>query len=269
LHSFYCWGQVLVVLLSTLYLKAFPGADWRILPIAWSLIPAINIFVFLRAPIVPLVKEGKLMNAKELFATKRFLLFLIIMLCAGASELCMAQWASLFAQKGLGVDKFIGDLAGPCLFAMFMGIGRITAGLIGDRVKVKTQLMVSAAACVCCYLVAALAQNAVFALCGCAFCGVTVAVLWPATYSLGSATFPRGGAVLFGLMAMAGDMGCSLGPWLTGLVSDIAVGRISAVNAEQIALRIGLFAGAVFPFLLFVCLSLESVFKKKKEATSK
>ena len=253
LHSFYCWGQVVVVLLSTLYLKVFTNADWRILPLIWSIIPFVNLFVFLRAPIVPLVKEGKTMHAKDLFSQRRFWVLLVIMLCAGASELCMAQWASLFAQKGLGVDKFIGDLAGPCLFAVFMGIGRVGASLIGERVKTQTQLLVSASACVVCYLVAALASP-VFALLGCAFCGVTVAVLWPATYSFGSRCFPQGGAVLFGLMAMAGDMGCSLGPWLTGFVSDMAQSVLTVADPQQLALRIGILAGVIFPFVLAVCL---------------
>ncbi len=264
LHSFYSWGQVLVVLFSTLYLKLFADADWRILPIIWSVIPLVNIFVFLRAPLVPFVKEGKTMTARALFSTRRFGLFLIIMLCAGASELSMAQWASMFAQKGLGVDKFIGDLAGPCLFAVFMGIGRVLAGSIGARISVRLQLTVSAAACVVCYLLAALSKNAVLALFGCAFCGITVAVLWPATYSLGSQTFPHGGAVLFGLLAMAGDLGCSLGPWLTGAVSDLAKHFTLAENAEQLALRCGLLAGAIFPFVLVVCLLADG--KRKKES---
>lgn len=263
LHSFYCWGQLVVVLLSTLYLKLFSGADWRILPIIWSLIPLANVFVFLRAPIVPLVNEGKTMRAKDLFSQRRFWVFLVIMLCAGASELCMSQWASLFAQKGLGVDKFIGDLAGPCLFALFMGIGRIAASLIGERVKTQTQLLVSSIACVVCYLIAALASP-VFALFGCAFCGVTVAVLWPATYSYGSRSFPQGGAVLFGFLAMAGDMGCSVGPWLTGIVSD-AVAAMSAVGDAQLALRIGILAGASFPLVLAICMLFT---KKAKEKTS-
>ncbi len=254
LHSFYCWGQVFVVLFSTLYLKLFSSADWRILPVVWASIPLVNMLIFLRAPMLPLVKTGKGLSAKELFSKKRFYVFLVIMLCAGASELCMAQWASMFAQKGLGVDKFIGDLAGPCLFAVFMGIGRVGASILGERVSTRMQLLVSASACVICYLVAALAQNAVLSLLGCAFCGVTVAVLWPATYSYGSRSFPQGGAVLFGLLAMAGDMGCSLGPWLTGWIADVVQVGTSAVNAAQIALRTGLFAGAIFPLLLVLCL---------------
>ncbi len=253
LHSFYCWGQLVVVLFSTLYLKLFTNADWRILPLIWSVIPLVNMFVFLRAPIVPFVQEGKTMSAKTLFSVKRFWVLLVIMLCAGASELCMSQWASLFAQKGLGVDKFVGDLAGPCLFAVFMGIGRIAASIIGDRIKTETQLLVSSVACVACYLLAALASP-VFALLGCALCGVTVAVLWPATYSYGSRCFPRGGAVLFGFLAMAGDSGCSLGPWVTGLVSDLTVGSFAVEYAQQFALRCGLLAGVVFPFVLAVCL---------------
>lgn len=263
LHSFYSWGQVLVVLLSTLYLKLFPAADWRVLPIVWAVIPLCNMFVFLGAPIVPLVKEGKTMTAKALFSTKRFALFLIIMLCAGASELSMAQWSSMFAQKGLGVDKFIGDLAGPCLFAVFMGIGRVFAGSIGERIRVRTQLLVSSVACFVCYLLAALAGNAVLALFGCAFCGITVAVLWPATYSLGSQAFPRGGAVLFGLLAMAGDMGCSLGPWLTGAVSDVVQKLSTATNAEQFGLHCGILAGAIFPLVLAICLLSDGKYKKE------
>ena len=199
------------------------------------------------------------MTVKDLFSTKRFLLFLVIMLCAGASELCMAQWSSLFAQRGLGVDKFFGDMMGPCLFAVFMGMGRVLSGIFGERIPVKTQLMISSGACVACYLIASLATSPIFALCGCAFCGLTVAVLWPATYSLGAQTFPHGGAVLFGMMAMAGDLGCSLGPWLTGLMSDLTLGQFGASNA----LRFGLFVGAVFPLLLLICLMLEGVFKKK------
>ncbi len=263
LHSFYCWGQVAVVLLSTVYLKLFSMAEWWILPLVWSLVPLCNTFVFLRAPFVPLLKEGKTVSAKTLFSRKRFWVLLVIMLCAGAAELCMAQWASLFAQRGLGVDKFVGDLAGPCLFAVFMGIGRVTASVIGERIRTETQLLVSAIACVVCYLLAALASP-VFALIGCAFCGVTVAVLWPATYSYGSRTFPHGGAVLFALLAMAGDMGCSLGPWVTGIVSDVAQKLLSPAM-QPMALRYGILAGAIFPLVLAVCLLFTGRIKTKVE----
>lgn len=253
LHSFYCWGHVGVVLLSTAFFALFGTAHWRVLALAWALIPLGNLFAFLRVPIPALLEEGQRgMTIGELARNRMFWVFLLMMLCAGASEQGVSQWASTFAEKGLGVGKTVGDLAGPMAFAVLMGTSRAIYGRYGDRLDLDRFMAGSALLCAAAYLCVALAPSPVVGLIGCAVCGLSVGILWPGTFSKAAAGLPRGGTALFALMALAGDMGCSGGPTLVGMVS-------SALGDD---LKKGILAGIVFPALLLAGLALSRTGKK-------
>lgn len=242
LHSFYCWGTVLVVGLSTLFLAVFGKNCWIALPCIWSILPICNIFLFLRVPINTLTEDGSGMSMLELFSMKIFWVFLLVMITAGASEQAMSQWASAFAESGLGVSKAVGDLAGPCLFSVLMGTSRALYANFSSRLPLIPALIGSGALCIGAYLLAALSPAALFSLIGCGVCGFSVGIMWPGVFSLASARCPRGGTTLFALLALAGDVGCSGGPTLVGMVS----------GACSDNLKIGLLFAIVFPFVLVV-----------------
>ena len=241
LHSFYCWGHVGVVLLSTLFFRVFGIENWKILTCIWALIPLCNAFVFARVPIAPLVKEGeKGYSVRELAGQKLFWVFLLMMVCAGASEQSVSQWASTFAEKGLGVSKVVGDLAGPMAFAALMGSARAFYGKFGDKIDLSKFMVGSSILCAVSYLCISLVPNPVLGLIGCAVCGLSVGIMWPGTFSKATAALPRGGTALFALMALAGDLGCSGGPTLVGMVS-------SSFGDD---LKKGILMAIVFPVLL-------------------
>lgn len=240
LHSFYCWGQVGVVLISTLLLRVIGRSMWFILPILWASIPLYNLTCFMKVPIIEPQEEMKTMSIKELLSTKGFIIALMLMLAAGASEITMSQWSSLFAEQGLQVPKVIGDLFGPCLFAVLMGIGRMAYGMWGSKINLNRALLGSGVLCVICYAITIFATNPFISLLGCALCGLAVSLMWPGTFSLTTATYPRGGTIMFGMLAVFGDIGAALGPWVAGLVSDVI----------ELGLKAGLLAGMIFPILL-------------------
>ena len=242
LHSFYCWGQMAVVLITTALLSA--GLAWRWLPLLWAAIPLANAFFFMLVPINMPVEE-KHASVLRVLKDKGIYLFIILMFCAGAAELAISQWASLFAESGLKLSKASGDIFGPCLFAACMGAARLFFGFAGKRLKIKNALMASAGLCVIGYLIAGLSPWPALALAGCALCGLAVGLMWPGTISL-CARSNTHGASIFGLLAMAGDIGCVLGPALVGFVSDGA--------AE--GLQTGMLAATVFPILMLIALSI-------------
>ncbi len=256
LHAFYCWGQVAVVLLSTAYLHFWSGS-WQLLPLLWALLPLGNLFFFLRVPLMPAVEESRRIPLRKLLRSKSFLLCMVLMTCAGAAELGMCQWASYFAEAGLGVSKVLGDLLGPCLFAVFMGAGRTAYGILGARLRLRPALLLCGGLTVCCYLVAALSPIPLLSLLGCALCGLGVSLMWPGTLSLAAERYREGGTAMFGILAMSGDIGCSLGPWLIGLISSAAAeapafsAQAAAMGADAFGLRAGLLLATVFPILLF------------------
>ena len=259
LHSFYCWGQVAVVLITTLLIKALGVDIWFVLPILWASVPIYNLFRFLKVPLMPIMPEEEKTPLKQLFSSNMFIIALILMMCAGSSELAMSQWSSLFAEKGLQVPKLVGDLLGPCLFAVLMGIGRTIYGVWGHKIHLKKALMASGALCVVCYAVTVFVQVPVISLLGCALCGFSISLMWPGTLSLTAEAYPKGGTVMFGLLAIFGDLGAAIGPWLTGLVSDLAqgsqrliiIGEAYSLSAEQIGLKTGLLTAMIFPLILF------------------
>lgn len=258
LHSFYCWGQAGVVLLSTLFLLAFGNAVWYVLPLIWAVLPLCNLFLFLRVPFVPPLPPEKTATMRQLLTSRTILLAFAVMVGAGASELAMAQWASMLAERGLGLEKAWGDVLGPCLFAVLMGTARVLAPLLYRRFQLTTVLLASSVCCIGCYALTVCAAAPVLSLAGCALTGAAVALMWPATISLAAERIPNGGTRMFALLAAFGDIGCSLGPWLTGLVSDLVQGGGPAAGlaAEQAGLKSGLAAAGIFPVMMIVCLLL-------------
>ncbi|MEU8204042.1 MFS transporter [Streptosporangium sp. NPDC049046] len=255
LHSFYCWGQVAVVAGSTLLL-AWIGQDaWQVLPVAWALVPLVNMVAFLRVPLPATVPDEHRTSLRALFGAPAFAAALVLMLSAGAAELTMSQWSSLFAEEGLGVSKVWGDLAGPCLFAVLMGIGRIVYGLWGEKIPLVPAMASCGALATVCYLVVCLSSNPVVSLIGCAVCGLAVSLLWPGTFSLAAARFPLGGAAMFGVLAVFGDAGGAAGPWIAGAAADAsaAAGGFLATLSAALpddggsGLRTGILVAAVFP----------------------
>lgn len=268
LHSFYCWGQVGVVLITTLLLRLIGEDLWFIIPILWSLLPLYNLFRFLKVPLTPTVPEEEKTPLKTLFTSKIFLVALLLMLCAGASELAMSQWSSLFAERALGVTKVIGDLLGPCLFAVFMGIGRTIYGVWGEKIHLTGAMVFCAALCILCYLGTALFENPWLSLLSCALCGFSVSLMWPGTFSLTSAAYPKGGTAMFGILAVLGDVGCSVGPALMGAVSGAVSGNANIaasfpnLTADQFGLKSGMLFSAVFPASILIGVLLLTRFHK-------
>lgn len=244
LHSFYCWGSVGTILVSTFFLAVFGMDSWKWLACIWALVPLYNIYNFATCPIEHLVEDGQGMGAKKLFTTPLFWIAIILMICSGASELAMAQWASAFAESALGLSKTLGDLLGPCLFAVAQGISRVIYGNFGEKLDLKRYMIFSGALCLACYLLTALSQNPVLGLIGCTLCGFSCGIMWPGTISISSKRFPAGGTVMFALLAMAGDLGAAMGPGL--------VGRISQMFSDN--MKIGIGAGCIFPIALIIAL---------------
>ena len=253
LHSFYCWGHVAVVLLSSAFFQLAGIGNWRVMACIWALLPLGNAVYFALVPIRPVVEERRRMPVRSLFGQKLFWLFLLMMLCAGASEQGMSQWASAFAQSGLGVSKAMGDLAGPCAFAVLMGTSRALYGKYSDRMPLRAVMTASAVLCIACYATAAMSGNVLLALAGCALCGFSVGIFWPGTFSTAVPALPGGGTAMFALLALAGDLGCTTGPTVVGLAAGAAGGRVAA----------GLGVGMSFPVLMLLCILLLPVFQKR------
>lgn len=275
LHSFYCWGQLLTVVVTTLMLKLVGESSWWVIPLIWALIPLYNAFNFMRVPLVEPTGDVGGGGIKRLFRDKFFYIIMIMMLCGGAAELTVAQWSSLFVEKGLAISKVVGDLLGPGLFAVFMGIGRMLYGIFGSKINLRGALIACSSLGVVCYVTTALVPNAVISLIACAVTGLSVSLMWPGALSLASEQFPHGGTAMFAVLALCGDSGCSLGPWLAGLVSDAVAtndGVISfaarfGIDAESAALRSGIAVGTFFPLLLLILLILTARKKKDKKTS--
>ncbi len=240
LHSFYCWGSVGVILLSTIFFAIFGIENWRILSCIWALIPLCNTFNFISCPIESLTEEGEGLSIRQLCHIPIFWIALILMVCAGASEISMAQWASAYVESALGISKSIGDIIGPCLFAVMMGMSRSFYGKYGENIDLMKFMIGSGALCLVCYLLSALAPLPFLNLVGCAVCGFSVGIMWPGTISIASKKIPLGGTAMFALLAMAGDLGGSVGPGIVGFVTQ---------NAND-NLKVGMLAGCVFPTVL-------------------
>ncbi|MGN0998019.1 MAG: MFS transporter [Faecousia sp.] len=240
LHSFYCWGHAAVVILTTLFFALAGTENWKLLTVLWAVIPTVNIFLFAGAPIRVLSEDGESMPMKQLFRKKIFWLFCILMICSGAAEQAMSQWASYFAETGLQVSKSLGDLLGPCLFAVLMGISRLIYGIKGNQIPLKAFITCSGILCVISYLTAVFSPIPLISLVGCAVCGLSVGIMWPGVFSLAAEHCPQGGTAMFAFLALAGDLGCGGGPSVVSIVSDAAGSN----------LKVGLLAAIVFPVVL-------------------
>lgn len=244
LHSFYCWGAVGVILGSTLFFAVFGVENWKILTVIWALVPLLNTFNFIFCPIERLIEDGNGMRAGQLFRLPLFWLLVLLMICSGASEASMAQWASAFTESAMGVSKTIGDLAGPCLFAAFMGISRIVYGKMSDKLDLTKTMLACGVLCVICYLMASLSDIPIIGLAGCALCGISVGIMWPGTISISSQKCPRGGTAMFAFLALAGDLGATVSPAMVGGISDLFGGD----------LKTGLLVATAFPLILIIAL---------------
>ncbi len=240
LHSFYCWGAVGVILGSTLFFAVFGIEHWQIITLIWAAVPLLNTFNFLSCPIERLMEDGEGLRIGQLFRLPLFLLMILLMICAGASEATMTQWASAFTESALGVSKTIGDLAGPCMFAAFMGVARVFYGKKSEKIDLTKVMLVCGTMCVACYLLAALSPLPIIGLIGCALCGLAVGIMWPGTISISAKKCPRGGTAMFAFLALAGDLGAAVGPAMVGAIADAAGGN----------LKTGLLFATVFPVIM-------------------
>ena len=251
LHSFYCWGHVALVLVTTAFLAVFGEGSWPVLACLWALVPLANIVLFRLVPLADVTAGHEKLSLGRLLRQPTFWLLLGLMVCAGASEQAMSQWASAFAESGLHISKTLGDLAGPCAFATLMGLARALYGKYADRIPLRGFMLASCTLCILCYVVASWSGNALMAMLGCAICGFSVGSVWPGTFSMAALALPGGGTAMYALMALAGDLGCSGGPTVVGLVAD----------ASQGSLQAGLGAAIVFPVLMLAGILL---LKKRK-----
>lgn len=256
LHSFYCWGAMCVILGSTLFFTLFGVKNWKILTFIWAIIPLVNTFNFITCPIERLVDNEQSMGIKNLLKTPVFWLMIILMICSGASEVGIAQWASAFTESAIGVSKVVGDLAGPCLFAFFMGISRLIYGKFSEKLDLIKVMLICAIMCVGCYLLASLSTLPILGLIGCALCGFSVGVMWPGSISISSQKCPNGGTAMFGFLALAGDLGAMASPALVGGLSELAGGN----------LKIGLLIATIFPIILSISLLILTITKRIKQS---
>lgn len=260
LHSFYCWGAAGVILISSLFFAAFGTACWKIITLIWALIPFFNMFNFISCPIERLVENGKGMRVGQLLRLPIFWLMILLMICAGACETTMAQWASAFTESALGVSKLVGDLAGPCLFAALMGLARLLYGKLGKKLDLTKVMLGCGILCVVCYLMTALSNASATGLAGCALCGFAVGIMWPGTISISTENCPNAGTALFAFLALAGDFGATISPAMTGKIADAVGGN----------LKTGLFFATAFPIIMIIGLViLKSKFKEQKQTAGK
>ena len=244
LHSFYCWGTVGVILGSTIFFAIWGIDHWKILTLIWAILPLYNSFNFITCPIKKLVEDGEGMKILQLLRLPLFWLLMLLMICSGASELSMSQWASAFTESSLGISKIIGDLAGPCMFAVFMGFARVLYGKTNEKLDLTKTMVICGTLCVICYLTASLSSSAILGLIACALCGLSVGIMWPGTLSISAQKCPTGGTAMFAFLALGGDLGGSLGPSIVGIFSDLAGGN----------LKTGLLVTTFFPIVLIICL---------------
>lgn len=256
LHSFYCWGAVGVILGSTVFFAVFGIESWKILTVIWAIVPLLNTFNFITCPIERLVEDGEGMSIGKLLRLPLFMLMILLMICVGSSEATMAQWASAFTESALGVSKTVGDLVGPCLFAVFMGIARVFYGKKSEQLDLVKVMLGCGILCVSCYLLAALSPISIISLIGCALCGLSVGIMWPGTISISSRECPKGGTAMFAFLALAGDLGAAAGPTAVGGIADAVGGN----------LKTGLLFAALFPVIMIFGLIM--LLKNRKQSSN-
>lgn len=274
LHSFYCWGQVIVIIMTTIYLAVFGIEKWSTLPLVFTVFPLTAAIIFYFAPVNQLEADNSKHGFSHLIRQNGFFTMIIIMVAAGASEVAIAQWASLFAEKGLGISKSLGDLLGPSAFAVAMGLSRVIFSKYASRIRMEKWMFASFALCIVSYLITVFSSAPAISFIGFALCGISVAILWPGTYSLGAEFIPTGGTLMFALFAFSGDLGCTLGPDLIGIVSDAVIKNggflTSVISGDETAaaLKCGILFAIIFPVLGLVA-SAVLIRKMKRTRTEK
>jgi fucose permease len=274
LHSFYCWGHVAVVVLSTVYFKTAGLGRWFYLPLLWALVPLFNTIFFTGVPLRTLVETHEQTPLRRLFQANVFWILFLLMVSAGAAEQAMSQWSSLFAEMGIGVSKTLGDLLGPCLFAVLMGLSRTFYGIKGSKIDLRKALVISSICCAASYLLAVFSPIPFLSLMGCAFVGLFVGIMWPGVFSLSAKTYPQGGTAMFAILALAGDVGCSAGPGLVGVVSDTVqkvnpgflLNWFTSSSITETGLKAGLLLAILFPILMV--LGVAGLWKRGKSVKS-
>jgi MFS family permease len=262
LHSFYAWGQVTVVLLTTLFLFVFGRTQWQWIVLLWTLPAMLNFFLFLRVPLAPPIPEEHRQGMRQLILKPFFIVSFFAIMLGGASEVSMSQWASAFMEKALALPKVIGDIAGMCMFGLMLGVGRLLYGMYGQKVNVNRVMTAGALLAVACYLVVALSPANLPALIACALAGFAVSLLWPGTLVIAAERFPMAGAWLFAILAAGGDIGASVGPWAMSVITEhgpklalfAGLSDSLGLTQEQFGLRLGMLAGAVLPLGTLLCL---------------
>lgn len=272
LHSFYCWGWMFIVILSTAYFKIFGIDNWRYLSILWSILPIFCAILFMKVPINTL-KSGNLdddsVSIRRLLSVRIVLAFILLMICSGASEHAVAQWVSFFAEVGLNVNKSVGDIFGTCMFAFCMGIVRLIYGIKSESIDINKALTVSSVSCMFGYIITVFSPYSFLSLIGCAIVGLSVGIMWPSVFSLASKSYPQGGTAMFAILALAGDVGCSIGPGVVGIISNnkTIINKFSYFilnnDITQIGLKVGIFFAIIFPILMFTTLFILRINKSK------
>ena len=256
-HSFYAWGQVAVVLLTTLMVFAMGPANWQWIVLIWMLLPAVNLFLFLKVPLGATVPEEGYQGLSHILRQPFFLVALVAIILGGATELCIAQWTSAFFERALGLPKVVGDTAGVCSFALMLGLGRLLYGILGKRIKVYNALILGSIGAVACFLIVALSTVNVLSLIACGICGLMVSLMWPGTLVVAADRFPLAGASMFAILAAGGDIGSSIGPYVMSWVTEKAPAILGALmgglTPEQFGLRMGFLVAAIFPLGAFFC----------------
>lgn len=273
LHSFYCWGHILVIIVTTLSLYIFGRDKWQFIMLGWLIFPIVDFFLFIKAPLAPPIPEDKRQGFKAIKNKSAIVMMFLLIFCGGAAELCMSQWASVFTERALGISKVFGDLLGVTMFAFAMGIGRLLYGKFGSKINIRKVLLCGASLAVICYLTIALSGNNALAVAACALTGLAVSLLWPGTLVMSAETFPLAGAWIFALLAAAGDLGCSIGPWVMGKVVDGVIASQGAIDIaskysltlEQLGLKLGFGVSSLFPFLAVIVIIAVSCRKSSRQ----
>lgn len=271
MHSAYAWGCVAVVVISTLFLKLAGTHNWQFLALLLSLLPFANAIIFAKAKLPEISINQDAEKGGVSFKNKGIIMCFVCIFLGGATEVTMSEWVSNFIESGIGLPKVVGDILGVAMFAAMLGIGRTIYAKIGKNIS--SVMLFGMAGSTVCYIVASLSLNPVTGLIACAVTGLCVSMLWPGTLIYAEENFPKLGVAVYALMAAGGDLGASVAPQLVGVLSDkIAVMNFAeilaqklCITAEQVGIRAGMLAAAVFPLLgVVVILIMKRFFKKTK-----
>ena len=244
LHSFYAWGVVLTVIVSTSVLAIIGRDKWNFIVTGWLIVPVIG---FILSCIMPVPKPESGENERtagsfRILIKPAFILFLAMIFFGSCAEAVMTQWSSAFLERAVGLDKLIGDIAGMSMFALMLGLCRMASAALDKKISLSTYMMLGTIGAVICYIIVSVSNVAAVSLIFCALTGFMVGMLWPGTLVLAADAFPKAGAWLFAYLAVAGDLGGVFGPWITGAIADR-----SGLNA-------GLGAAAIFPVIGLICM---------------